>query len=348
MKQYLLSVFTLVAMLMAHTAIAVRVSTIYQGEIPVAAQSDAVKKQVLPQALNQVFIKVTGNSKILDNETLKSHLKDANSLVQEFGYAASNNPAQPFLLTIQFDSEGINKILRDAAAPIWGMNRPLILTWIEHETTNHPPEIIDSSSNNEIQSSLKQHANLRGVPIIFPVMDVSDLNQVSAHDIATADIPKLQNASKRYASDALLIAGVTQTTDGFSAQGKLVLANNQWDVSVSGKTLTETMSALMDKVADTLAQQLATVVTNAEQGKLEIKVTGISQQDDFSQMMRYLQHLAPVSDVQIVEITGDNVTLNITLHSKRESFTQILALGNKLSPVQNQSNDQLLVYQWNH
>lgn len=333
---------------MMNAALAVRVDTIYQGELPVSAQSEAVKNQVLPQALQQVFVKVSGNSKVVDNPNLKSHLNDAGSLAQEFGYASSHIPTAPYLLTIQFDPEGVNKLLRDAAVPIWGINRPLILAWVDYEIPNHPAEVIDSSSQTNIQNLLKQHANLRGVPIIFPVMDVTDLNQVSASDIMVMAIPKLQAAAKRYASDALLIARISQINNGYSTQAKLILADKQWDWTVSGPALTDVLNRLVDNVADTLSESLATVVANTVQGKVTIKVMGIAAQDDFAQMMHYLEHLTPVASIQVVKISGSNVTLNVTLHSSQQSFMQILSLGNKLTSVSSGANDKTLVYQWNH
>lgn len=348
MKHTLLLVFTLIGLLITNAALAVRVTTIYQAEIPVASQLATTRNQLLPQALGQVLVKVTGNTKILDNPTLSSHLKEASTLVQEYGYKASNDSIKPYLLTIQFDPEGINKLLNAAALPTWGANRPLILAWVDYEVPNHSAEIIDSSSSNDIQKILRQRADQRGLPIILPVMDVTDLNQVAVNDIVSMTTAKLQSAAKRYSSDAILMLRMMRVTDGFTAQAKLVLDTNEWSWNISGKTLAEVLNTLVDNMTDTLSSRYSTVVTNTIQSTLTLKISGVSQQDDFANMMHYIQHLTPVASAQVMQITGSDVILNVSLHGTRESFSQIISVGKKLTPVPAESNDKMLVYQWNH
>lgn len=345
MKRSLQWVLIFFFIFFARTACAVQVNTLYQGEVPVASQSEADRVAKLPAALAQVFIKVSGNSHILDNPAVQSHLnnKNATGLMQEYSYSSA---IPPYQLQVRFDVDGVNKILRDAAVSMWGVNRPLILAWVEYEIPNRVAEIIDTTSKNEIFTTIKNHANQRGLPILFPMMDMMDLNQVSVNQIVMMEIPNLQTAAKRYASDAILIVRVFQLTTGFSAEAKLVLGANQWDFHILGKTIPDVLSALIDNVTDTLASRYGTVVTNTVQTQILLKVIGISQQDDFSHLMRYIQHLTPVASVQIEKITGSDVTLNISLRGTRESFMQILSTGNKLTAVPAPDNN--LIYQWNH
>src|SRR6185312_5643667 len=105
---------------------------------------------------------------------------------------------------------------------------------IDNEAPNHPAEIIGADSENLLPILFKQIANKRGIPVIFPAMDVEDIAQVSVNDIVTAAVPKLVNAAKRYASDAILFGRIVQTMNGYDTQWKLVMGNDQWGWNITG------------------------------------------------------------------------------------------------------------------
>lgn len=348
MKRLLLLVFTLILFLQANAAFAVRVDTIYEAKVPVAAQTTQERDKALPDALAQVMIKVNGNSHVMENPKLKADLKNANSLMQAFGYSSSGNSAKPYLLDVQFDPEGVNKLFRDTATPIWGVNRPLILAWVAYEVANKPAEIIDSSSEGDMQKAIKNHAEERGLPMILPMMDVADLDQIFVNDIVNMNVEKLQSASERYASDAILILRLFKLKEGFSLQAKLVMGKDNWTWNLNGKSQTAILNTLIDNITETLAARYATVVSNTVQDKVMLKVTGVAQQEDFEQMMRYMQHLPSVALVQIVKVEGSDVTLALNLRAARSAFMKTISGSKKLMPVTAESNEQQLVYQWGH
>ena len=331
-------------------AFAVKVNTLYQATVHVNTQSVEERSKVIPSALGQVLIKISGNTQILANPYIQSHLANADTLVQEFSYSASKTPGSKttYLLQISFDMNGVNQWLRNANAPVWGQNRPLIMNWVLFETPNTPPEIIHNHSLNPISQLLNQYAYQRGIPMIFPAMDVTDFNQVKQEDIKSFSTVKTTKASSRYKSEAVLIGYVEQDKQGFKTQWKLSLGNDQWQWNVPGKTLNEIVPSVINKVADTLSARYAIVTTNTIQKDVALKILGITEQDDFTQLVRYLNHLAPVVDVAILRITGNEIFLNIKLRSSQESFIQTIALGEKLTPLNNQVNTSPLIYQWNH
>lgn len=334
-----------------NTALAVRVTNLYQGVLPVTTQSPAERNQLAGDALKQVLIKVSGNNDILNRPEIKENLSAASTLMQEFSYVPA--PAllarnKPYLLQLNFDPNGINKMLREAGAPIWGQNRPLLLIWLAYEMPNHPAEIVGADSQSPIPVLLKQDTDRRGVPILFPAMDVQDMEQVTANDIVMPNLPKLLAAAKRYASDAILIGQMQQTATGYTAQWKLIMGNDQWGWTITGPTIADTLVALADHVADTLAGRYATVITNTVQANFTMKITGVQQAEDFVQVTNYIKHLTPVSNVELEQISGSDMYLKISLRGSQASFTQALSVGQKLTPVAQDGKQDMLVYQWNH
>lgn len=317
-----------------------RVNDLYVGQIEVPSQSLSDRTNALPAALAQVLIKVSGNNNVINNATIRSNLNNASMLMQEFSYKNGN------ILAVRFDTGMINALLRDASIPIWGVNRPLILAWIVDESRNPSSNIIDNGSTSDISLILQNQAMRRGIPIIFPIMDVTDLTLVSANDIATMKTTVLENASKRYVSDALLIVHTTPLENGFKAEAKLLLGKDEWGWNIQSKTVSDLFTALTDTVANTLAGKYATKITNAIQENLLLEIVGITEHQDFSRIMHYIEHLPPVASLQVEEITGDRVIFQVSLRGSHDSFMQLLSLNKKLTLLPSQAGSNKIIYQW--
>ncbi len=327
---------------------AVKVNSIYKAEVFVATQSAQDKARAVKDGMAEVLTKVSGNLQILDNPALQASLSHADTFAQEYSYASPKTAPKdtPYLLTIRYDSQGINRLLREAGSPIWGQNRPLILLWLAYESPTHPLDIVDSSTGDN-QSLIENSAKLRGIPIIFPVMDVTEMGQVTANDIANKTIPTIQQASKRYDSNAILLGQVTQTKSDLTSHWELISDADKWDWDVTGKNLQEVYANAINHVADTLAGRYAVVVSEGVSSQLTLKVSGIKQEADLMQVMRYLQHLTPVADVLLDSVNGDEVILNVSLHGNKQAFIQAVSIGKNLVPVTAKDHqDDVLLYQW--
>ena len=100
-------------LLMASFAInAVVLDSIFEAQVPVSSQSTKERQQVLVDALEQVLVKVSGNTgiKTLD---LTSNV-DAASLMQQYSYqsvtAATGN--EQLVLNVQFNRKGVEQLLK--------------------------------------------------------------------------------------------------------------------------------------------------------------------------------------------------------------------------------------------
>jgi len=359
MKKVLLMLCNFLFLIHTTSAFSIKIESLYSAKIPVNTQSEQERIQSIQQALNQVLIKVSGDDKIINNDILKSRLKLGTQLIQELTYTNTPGNKQPFLLELHFDGNAINQWLRDASAPIWGQNRPLILSLIIYTSEEYPGEIISTSSSdssNRIVTLLNQNAERRGLPIIFPLMDLTDITQITVKDVLNQELtPNINLAEKRYSNDAFLFGNVTRHSNQLSSHWKLILGNDQWEWNLTGKTEADVLSALIDNITDTLTVRFAIVTTHQIQNSLQLKITNIRQQSDFVQLIRYLNHLTPVANVCIVEIAGNEITLKINLRSTQQAFMQAIALGKQLislpsntdTSAQIDNNTSLFIYQWN-
>lgn len=324
-----------------------KINSVYETSVPVASQSADDKVQAEQKALAQVFIKVSGNDKILDKPEVKDSIDKAEQLLQEYSYSPSpTTPATPYLFNAKFDKESINRALRNADVQVWGQNRPMILAWIEYEIPSKPAVIIDSDSPGEIQTLIKKYSDQRGLPFILPIMDVTDMDQVGVNDIAMMSLPSLLEASKRYHSDIILIARIFKDQKGFTVQAKMVVKEQQWEWSISGKTLDNVIATLMNTMGDTLAGRYAAFMSKSVESQITLKVVNITQDGDFARLIQYLNHLTQVADVEPIHVAGNEALLKVSLRTSKDVFVQVLSVGNKLQSTPD-STDAQLSYQWN-
>ncbi len=349
MRSWFQGIFALLLTIASPLLYAVQVHSIYQAEIPVATQSDEDKLQAEQDALAEVLIKISGNSHLLENNpNLSSNLKNADNFVEDYSYStpAGAPKSARYLLFVRFDDESVNRLLHETGAPVWGLYRPLVLVWLALQTPNHAADIIDPATS-DLPKLLKKTAKHRGLPVIFPMMDVTDLTHVSVNDISEQSIMHVQQASARYASNAILVGKITQNPNLFTSHWQLVLGTDHWSWDISGKTMQDVMTSVVANVTDTFATHYGVLMSNTVQSQLTMIVVGVKQQKDFVRLMKYIQHLAPVATVQLKTITEDEVTLDVSLSGKREAFMQTIALGKNLQPISvDKRAEGSLAYKW--
>lgn len=340
----------LASMLVIPLAYAVKVSSLYETAIPVASQSSQDRAQAIPKALEQVLMKTSGNLNIANNLQVQVALKQAENLVEEYSYQpapASVGLGLPYLLMLSFDRAGVNRLLKKTSQPVWGGNRPLILVWLVATLSTASAEIVTEDSAGELYGLLKQSAEKGGLPVIFPVMDMDDLNQVSVQDVAAMSLPTLIHASQRYAPDALLIGNLVAMPQGFQSQWKYVQGRSERDWTIAGPTAKEVVSALMMRLNTTLTQRyVAQPMVKAQPIELLVtmQVNGVAQSQDLNVLLRSVKQITGVENVQVVQVSSSAVWLEVDIHTALENFMENVALIPYLA-FKAQGDDKL-VYDW--
>lgn len=348
MKKIIYSIVLILTILFSKAGVAAHVKSLYEAEIPVATQGGQVGNGLLNQAFQQVLVKITGSKKILENPSIKIPTSELAAMMQEYGYITlSGHNQPPYLLQIKFDPVSVKQWLEKVNIPAWSDERPLLLVWAEEGVQS--PEMIGSDSLSPMRTLLQQYAKQRGLPILFPMMDLTDLNQISAADVTAMAVPALQNAAKRYNSDGLLIVVVTPVGKTFQLKARLVSEGDQRDWDLQANTLAEGLQTLVNQVTDSLAERYATAVSATEKTHIILKVTGILDVNDLARLIRYLKRLTIVKDVQPIQVTGQEVMLSLSLCGDEQAFVQAVSAEKKLTPVPvaADATDKMMVYQWN-
>ena len=178
------------------------VDDLYTAKIPVREQNTQTRNAAIDQAFRAVLIKVSGNSNVVQNAVLKAAMPKVENFVQQYSYSKNENNdanAFPYLLLVDVAPNAINKLLLQAKLPVWGNDRPLILFWIATDVAGQQKLI--GASDKSLIPGLINNMLMRGMPVIFPVLDLTDLKQISATDVMTF----MTGAVLQYAMVAMLL-----------------------------------------------------------------------------------------------------------------------------------------------
>ncbi len=334
-----------VVLLLLMTAVsAMRISSLYEASVPVVSQQPDVRRIALQTALWQVLLRVSGERQLAERPLLKAAAKNAEAFVDEFRYVTMTpeGASQPSLfLRANFDPSSINALLRQAGAPVWGANRPLILVYLAGALPAGGLHIMTADQGEVAPLILKKIAAQRGVPIIFPLMDLAELKQVTATDVVQEKFSVLALGADRYKSEGIVAGAVMQDATGWHMVGSLQLGVTRTHFDVTGKDESAVLTDFMHQLADTLAARYAVVASPSHVAQtMRLTVTGIHGANDVTALTQYLEGLSSVAGIEIVQVLDDSVVLAVTLRGTSDAFAAAISVDHRLEPVSE------AIYQW--
>ena len=340
---------------------AVTLENLYQAEVLSESQSDAQRRIDASEGLSQVLMRVSGRSDILKNPVIVAALKTPEQYYSEFSYArveAVNDEAvalpQPGLdplpaetprqvMRIRFAPSLIAKILREADLPVWGSNRPSVLSWMAIDDESGR-QVLGEANPSLFAKTLNQAARARGVPLLLPLWDLEDSRGVSSSEIWGRFLGRIEAASKRYSPDKIL---VFRAESEFSNQwrGDWSLGEGgQWrSGTVYGESQAQLATALVGVLASVLSEQYAVTSTRSE---VRLTVEGITEIQDYAEVSRYLEGLTQVMSVQPVRILTDMVEFKLRSEGEVQQIIDVIALDRKLSLLRLDESSSTLWYRW--
>ena len=302
----------------------------YEGEVPVASQSDADRLTVLPQALAQVLLKSGGA-----DAARAAQAADAARLLQQYRYRQEvvniDGVAQSRLYLIaRFDRQGVGRLLGTDGASVWPTQRPQPVLWLA----------LDDGSGARIVSQdaaaavapLTTRANQRGVVVRLPRYDAQEQASVNPRDLSGDETWSIDTATRRYGGPALL-GWMRRGEDGWIADWRLRdggVELGRWqsrDAQASA-----VLAAGADGAADIFAQRAAPRTFSGPAGRYRVVVEGLTSAADYARMMGLLSGQPIVREVLPVRVDQARVELDLELSAGVEGLAQLLR-GSVLDPV---------------
>ena len=306
---------------------------LFESEVVVQSQAPAERSAAMKSALEEVLVRVAGQDSVLTTGPAMALLQKPSRLVQQYRYFTVPDSEPPILkLWVRFDGDAIRQSLQQQGLAYWGAERPDTLLWLAVEDRGKR-YVVSADDNSDVHEQIVQVAKQRGVPILFPLMDLEDQSQARFSDIWGGFFEHVLTASKRYNPQAVLIGRLNRSTSGgWSAR---------WYMDVAGRTASwsdsrQQLAALLQQGMDDTADQLASRFAVANQGGdnvVRISVDGVRTLAAYARINEYLNSLTSVVDVQVEQLTGSQVQYSLQLNGGLQGLTRTVSIGTVLEPV---------------
>lgn len=326
----------LLIVFLGQNASAIQVSGLYQATVPVTDETVTVRGSAIGEALKQVLVKLTGDKTITVSSEITTLIQQAERYVQQFRYRQISNVEEPTEQTtelwVQFDETALNKGLETQGLAIWGKERPSVLVWLAYEE-GHSRNIVSFEDNPEYITILDDGAKVRGVPLLFPLLDLEDSARISVSDVWGDFKEPIVIASSRYQADVMLTGRLIQVSS--------TLWEARWSVYIGEQTETWTSQGeipefVLEDGVNGLADRIAAKYANmgpAITEMLELLVTDVDNVDEYARALSYLESVQSITSVQVKRVYNNNVMFELVSRGGISGIEQSIALGKTLEAI---------------
>lgn len=317
-----LLLFVLVTSLSAGAA---QVTDLYQAEVE--ATGGAAQWQRL--ALQQVLVRVTGNADIAGLPAIAPELAAPSAYVKQFESVRHQDGNR---MRVLLDAVKINQLLQSNQLPVWGNMRPDILVWLVVQDGQQRRFI--RSADTELTTALQKAFKQSALPLLQPLYDFDDVNQLSDTDVWAGFWQPITQASGRYNPDIVIAATVDMQAGEGNAALKLSWQrqadNRTFRDEVTAADADSLMQAFASLLASQLAQQYASVLSSESGAQLLLEVQQLQNLADIVNVQRLLQQLVGVTEVTISRFANGSAYYLISSSTGADGLMNALRFSPRL------------------
>jgi hypothetical protein len=307
---------------------AVDVPALFSAEVLLDEASEDPRGDAYRAALIEVLTRVSG-AVVGENEAAIDEMFPVPS-----AYVTQFRAGEEDTLWVSFDGEAIERVLRASGQTVWGSDRPLTLVWLAVDWGQGEREIIAASDpdratqesrsidrNRLLRERILEIADKRGLPLVFPLLDTTDLQAVTFSDIWGGFDDRIIDASDRYDANSILIGRVRPSSS----------QRNRWTYTFGDQTRTWTgpPEVVVARVADLLAAEFA-VGGDAPLEMVALNVSGIETVDAYGSLQELLSEVSLIEGFKISEVAGDVVTYEVEVRGGTDRLRRALRFAGLL------------------
>lgn len=329
-RSFISVVLALAALAWAPAAVALPPAGLDEAQVPVDNRDRPERAEAFSRALGQVVIKVTGDRALADDARVAGFLEQAPRHVRQYRYR--EQPDGGNALWVRFDIDPLERFLRDSGLPVWGRDRPVLLVWMLVQGDGER-QLVGDQDSGEARRAMERVARERGLPLIFPLLDMEDQERVGPADVVGGFDDSLREASVRYSPDGMLVVRIRERDGGWEGRFQLHVDQGGGAWEMRDQHLEGLMQEGVDQVADSLSRQM--VVTGLQQDRdgVMVAVRGVDSLSDYLRVGRYLSDMAPVSRVQPQGLDAERALFLVQVRGEARDLERAARLGSTLAPA---------------
>jgi hypothetical protein len=339
-RQLLCGSIYLVGLLPLYVQAESTTETYYKASVPVSDQSESERLRALREGLQQVLVRISGQTSFADNIFIQEALANPETYVRQFGYTSLANTektgsktavkqAAPMAVNTSFVPNSVSTLLRRAQLPIWPVNRPSVLAWVVADAGNGKQMInqVDGAREFLIAESAR-----RGLPLVMPMNDLNDQVALDPDRLWNLDQTAVGEASKRYGEDSILAGKVVQVSPGQWQGNWLYLLNGQ---SITAENTSETLEAFLATGIELAVQthvQRYGMNTTDNRHTVEIGISGVDTLKRYTDVLSFLKKLEIISAVKVLALDAGSLQVSVEISGDGVSLQEMIGLGRLLLP----------------
>ena len=301
--------------------------SLFDVVVRVPDESSAVQRGAFTKGLQQVLIRLSGDSQVLG----KLKLPPATRYVKQYRYDKLDAPVdETGLLTrdqlqlwMQFDADKVQSLLWQNGLPVWSPQRDRMVVWLAvRDGTQH--YLLRRGDSSLIKNAVEQAARARGLPVVWPLYDAADQKMVRFADVWAGFQQPLLQASSRYANGAVLVGNLTWDGDKWVSEWSVLDAGKDMRRRYHNADYATVISQAFDQIADELGARYAVLeddsAADARLARVEIK--GVNSIDQYQQAEKLLSSLATVKSTLLTELFDDYAVFRVAIRTSVEDFLQ--------------------------
>ena len=313
----------------------VQIPAFYTAEVSVLSQSTGERQSALARALGQVVVRLSGNSQAGLNSVVRRAAAHAEDMLAESHYRQDSEtvngvPVYKSVLVASFDMSGVDALIAGAGLKYWSGDRPKPILWLAIDDGRGPRLVTGQQMN--VVKPLATRGLERGLHFLLP--EGTAVEQAAVTSIWNLDSAALQPLTARYSNDMQLLGKVYRSVSGWSAWWVLSQAGVElarWPTTNTDPRLVIASGA--DSGADAIAKRDAVLLDSGPSGVFLVDVEGVAEQADFLKLMAYLETLAVVRKVEVIQASPAQLLLSLDLGVGMKGFRSLVGSGSVLHSV---------------
>lgn len=317
---------------------------LYQAVIEAPSRDESQRARLFQEGMRIIFKRIAGTEEVLKLPVVTQALQNAASYVERFDYHDNQ-------LRVTFSAQMMNDLLLNSGYTLWGQKRPTLILWLAVDE-NSKRYIIDEQSNPGLHTTLLEFAQARGLPLVLPVMDLTDMQNVSVSDVFSNFPSVLVGASNRYGANAILIGKMIQKPHGWEAQWQILVDNYHREWVMQSADFNDLLQkGILSVISDLQGRYGIKQQNVASYKSLLIGVKGIHSSSDFSRAESYLNSLEQVKGVAVKQVFANGVVFEVKPQSgvDKEILSQVISMEKRFASLgyNEQPIESLdLTYRW--
>ena len=307
---------------------ALEVPSLFSAEVALDEESENPRNDAYRAALIAILTRVSGSA-LSSNEELVDEMFPVPA-----AYVTQFRPGEEGTLWVSFDGEAIERVLRASGQMIWGADRPSTLVWLAvdwgqgeremiaaNDTDRATQEARSIDRNRLLRERILEIADTLGLPILFPLLDTTDLQGVTFSDIWGGFDDRIIDASERYGVNSILIGRIRPSSS----------QPNRWSYVFADESRNWSGSpeVVVAEIAAILAAEFG-VGGDAPLETVELNVSGVQTVNAYGTLQETLSELSIIESFRILGVAGDVVSYEVEIRGDVDRLRRALSFAGLL------------------